>query len=385
MANIILSINMNLPVPIVGVDPGPQYATDVNSCLTLIDSHNHTPGRGLPITPDAIDINIPLTMNGNFLTDVGGVTLNPQTTPPAVGTVYENGVDLFFIDGDGNNVRLTQGGSVAGAAGSISGLVPPTSASASYVAIDSTFVWQSNINVAANMDAGSYIFRDLTVSSPGVTVSAPTALASDYSLVLPTLPASIPQPLIIDTAGNITPGLIDDTMITPATITYDKLEGTVVQRLTQPGSIIMYGGTSAPVGYVLCDGTSYLRSAFPPLFTAIGTAYGTADSLHFNVPDLRGMFPRGVSGASGNDPDASSRVALNSGGNTGNNVGSQQGFSNEAHHHRIELGTGSNGSTANVAGTIQSTTGTSTLTDSSGGSAEARPINVYVNFIIKIS
>ena len=32
------------------------------------------------------------------------------------------------------------------------------------------------------------------------------------------------------------------------------------------------------------------------LFTAIGTAYGTADGTHFNVPDFRGIFPRGVTG-----------------------------------------------------------------------------------------
>lgn len=60
------------------------------------------------------------------------------------------------------------------------------------------------------------------------------------------------------------------------------------------GLIVMYGGSSAPSGWLLCDGTSYLRASYPTLFTAIGTAFGSVDSTHFNVPDMRTRFPRGL-------------------------------------------------------------------------------------------
>ena len=63
------------------------------------------------------------------------------------------------------------------------------------------------------------------------------------------------------------------------------------------GAIVAYGGASAPTGWLLCDGASYPRADHPDLFTAIGTAYGSADSLHFNVPDLIGKFPRGKTAA----------------------------------------------------------------------------------------
>jgi microcystin-dependent protein len=54
------------------------------------------------------------------------------------------------------------------------------------------------------------------------------------------------------------------------------------------GIILPFGGDVAPLGTLMCDGASYLRSDQGRLFTAIGTKYGAADSTHFNVPDGQG-------------------------------------------------------------------------------------------------
>jgi len=95
------------------------------------------------------------------------------------------------------------------------------------------------------------------------------------------------------------------------------------------GMIVPFAGPAEniPAGWLLCDGAAVSRSDYSNLYSAIGVSWGTGDnSTTFNVPDLRGMFLRGVSGDSGNDPDADSRVVLtDNGGNTGNNVGSYQG------------------------------------------------------------
>jgi microcystin-dependent protein len=53
------------------------------------------------------------------------------------------------------------------------------------------------------------------------------------------------------------------------------------------GSIIEYGGATAPTGWLLCDGASLLRASYPALFAVIGTAYGSVDINTFNVPDRR--------------------------------------------------------------------------------------------------
>ena len=94
------------------------------------------------------------------------------------------------------------------------------------------------------------------------------------------------------------------------------------------GVIVPFGGQveNIPYGWMLCDGTAISRTEYSNLYAAIGVCWGAGDgSTTFNLPDLRGMFLRGVSGDSENDPDAADRVVLHdNGGNTGNNVGSYQ-------------------------------------------------------------
>lgn len=56
------------------------------------------------------------------------------------------------------------------------------------------------------------------------------------------------------------------------------------------GEIVTYAGSTNPYPtmWLDCDGSSLLRADYPDLFTVIGTTYGSADSTHFNLPDLRG-------------------------------------------------------------------------------------------------
>jgi microcystin-dependent protein len=65
------------------------------------------------------------------------------------------------------------------------------------------------------------------------------------------------------------------------------------------GTVIPFTVVTPPNGWVLCDGASYLRSTYLDLFNLIGTTYGSADSTHFNVPDLRGKFVLGAGQGSG--------------------------------------------------------------------------------------
>lgn len=56
------------------------------------------------------------------------------------------------------------------------------------------------------------------------------------------------------------------------------------------GEIIPFAGASSPQPslWLMCNGQSLLRADYPDLFAVIGTAYGSADITHFNIPDLRG-------------------------------------------------------------------------------------------------
>lgn len=220
-----LTPNMNLPLPVVGQEPGPTYGEDQNNAFTIVDQHTHLPGSGVQITPAALNINTALSLNGQFAQQVAGVTLSAQSVQPAINTVYESGTDLYFVDGLGNNVRITQSGAVAGSPGSIGGLTAP--ASATYVSGSSTFVWQSNTSIAANMDFGNAIFRNLSPNSTfGVTMQAPAALASNYTLTLPQ-PAVAQGVLVIDSSGNISSStvfpIVDSSVAANANIQGSKL------------------------------------------------------------------------------------------------------------------------------------------------------------------
>lgn len=61
------------------------------------------------------------------------------------------------------------------------------------------------------------------------------------------------------------------------------------------GSIIPFGGSAIPSGYLLCNGQAVSRIEYSELFAVIGTAFGKGnESTTFNVPDLREAVPKGT-------------------------------------------------------------------------------------------
>lgn len=67
-----------------------------------------------------------------------------------------------------------------------------------------------------------------------------------------------------------------------------------IHQAVPAGSLLAYAGSLTPTGFLTCDGSSQLRATYPDLFTAIGTNFGSADSTHFNLPDMRGRAAVGV-------------------------------------------------------------------------------------------
>lgn len=59
------------------------------------------------------------------------------------------------------------------------------------------------------------------------------------------------------------------------------------------GSIYIYAGTSAPNGWLICDGGIYSTTNYGDLFSVIGYEYGGSGNS-FKVPNLVGKIIRGV-------------------------------------------------------------------------------------------
>lgn len=94
-------------------------------------------------------------------------------------------------------------------------------------------------------------------------------------------------------------------LITTADIVYSMTEDDAIAcaAYTPPefieiptGLICHYGKTTAPTGFLLCDGSAISRTGFAALFAVIGTSYGAGDgSTTFNVPKLDDdRFPMGA-------------------------------------------------------------------------------------------
>jgi len=73
--------------------------------------------------------------------------------------------------------------------------------------------------------------------------------------------------------------------------------------LIPTGGIIGYAGSSAPSGYLACNGAAVNRRAYKELFSVIGTTYGVGDgSTTFNLPtrlQASQILANGTAGANG--------------------------------------------------------------------------------------
>ena len=137
------------------------------------------------------------------------------------------------------------------------------------------------------------------------------------------------------------------------------------------GAVNFFAMSSAPTGYIKANGAAISRSTYSVLFAAIGTNFGVGDgSTTFNVPDLRGEFPRGWDDSRGVD---SSRV-----------FGSAQGQDLQPHTHTMRNTGSENLNAGAFVKTIEfiTNTGTGSSTGSTG-TTETRPRNVALLACIK--
>jgi microcystin-dependent protein len=158
------------------------------------------------------------------------------------------------------------------------------------------------------------------------------------------------------------------------------------------GTILMWGTTTAPAGWLLCDGSLVSRTAFPALFSLLGTTFGAGDgSTTFGLPDLRGRTGIGAGTGTG----LSSRILGVNGGEESHQLSIAELASHthvqNAHNHNAFYAVGAtSGSGANVPGgstTALATTSTTAVNQSTGsdGAHNNMPPFLVVCYIIKAS
>lgn len=116
----ITSPNMALIVPIASSgasgtgDVGPGYASNISNDLFIqIDTHDHSFGKGVQVSPAGINISSDLNFNSHNLTSVRGVRFTSQASALSGGgdtnEPYVKNGDLWFVNGSGVQVQITSG------------------------------------------------------------------------------------------------------------------------------------------------------------------------------------------------------------------------------------------------------------------------------------
>ena len=225
-------------------------------------------------------------------------------------------------------------------------------------------------------------FRD-TSNSNFVAIRAPDNAASDITLTLPSSDGNANDVLQSDGSGN--------------------LSFVALPTAVPSGTVHLFATTTAPTGYLECDGSAISRTTYADLFTVIGTTWGAGDgSSTFNLPDLRGEFVRGWD--NGRNVDSSRAFASSQ---TSQNLQHNHGVTDPGHGHSIndpghfhdvpysnsdsgdgvieESGTGFSG----VEPTNSATTGIAInlghtdISINNAGGSEARPRNIAMMYVIK--
>jgi microcystin-dependent protein len=167
------------------------------------------------------------------------------------------------------------------------------------------------------------------------------------------------------------------------TVYAENLDLTTPISGTPTGAILDFAGSSAPFGYLLCDGTEYNIATYSALHTVIGNTYNTTGDgvTTFNVPDLRGRFSLGkadagtgsVLGETGGSLDHTHSISSHTHG-----VGTlTMGLSGD-HTHTINHDHGSftSGGSGTLSTNSDSHSHTVTGTASSSGSAHSHQYNI---------
>ena len=140
---------MGLTTSSVGVTAGPTWATNEQTNLTTLDNHDHTSGKGVQLGPSSLNINADLEFNQNSASELKNVIFDSSVTAASTNySLYQSSGNVYWRNGSGTAVQITDGSAVNTSGGSISGM---------------------SANAQVLFSSNAYVFKfDSTLSDPGI-------------------------------------------------------------------------------------------------------------------------------------------------------------------------------------------------------------------------
>lgn len=287
---------MSLDLPVVSVTLGPTWASELNTALSLVDEHDHTSGKGKTVPSAGININANLNFNQFSPTSVKTVAFYDQGAPLAptfVGSIYVVSGDLYYNNGTGQSVKITDGttinaASIGGIGGDYGGV--------GVTALESYELGSDTYHFYEDPSLGTPTYSDVKVSGVRIVndsfvgsqyqakIINPTNQTENYTIKLPTAISSAVgnAPMAIDSSGNMS--------ILQETKYYKTFNNILVPfvSLSTSGS----GAKSAnytltplvPAEHKLLDLQTY-EVSFPPMYVGAGALglYTDTISIYFKL------------------------------------------------------------------------------------------------------
>lgn len=227
---------MNLTLPVVGPlgTQGPDWATEINAALTLIDQHDHSSGLGKQITPAGININQTFQMSSNQISEIASLALdNLASQPASANLVYEYAGELYFNDANANQVQLTSGGTINVASiGTISGDYGGSNpANVSFSNLTQTYLFTKSPGETGSIACGPVFIYQNTAGSFYAQIQQNVAQASNLDWTLPVDYPLTKLPMKSSAGGVLELSQIVTSEIADAQVTAIKLATDSVETL----------------------------------------------------------------------------------------------------------------------------------------------------------
>ena len=186
----------------------------------------------------------------------------------------------------------------------------------------------------ATLDADSGSVDNVTIGTSVPTTARVTKLGVNKAMPSADGDVDVGNDLTVD-GDTVLGSASSDSVTINATVSWNQNKSGIV------GEIKMYGGGSAPTGWLLCDGTAVSRTTYADLFAVLSTTYGAGNgSSTFNLPNFGGRVPIGAGTSA--VADTAGSTPTYSRGNVGGKIdvkltGPESGIASHAHDAHLHL------------------------------------------------
>lgn len=294
------------------------YDATIGAWNSFSSSTNTLPStlKNLSVTTDDIALT-PLTITG-----ASGQTANLQNWKNSAGTIVASINNAGVVSADTlnlvNDLTVINGGTGAG-----------TFTTGAYLKGNGTSAIQAQtgiplsdvtvISIGAAADLNTYVTQGIYHQSANVNAAGGANYPVPYAGLLEVFQSGVDGSGFTYQRYTVYKEQLAAYTRAKYTTTWSgwQREGTQAEiiALVPAGTVVQTAGSSAPTGWLLCDGTEKAIATYPNLYAVLGTTYGTltngagaAGTTHFRVPDTRGRVPMGSGTGAGDGSSGSNSV-----------------------------------------------------------------------------